>query len=288
MSRYDIGRSLLVAALGCVAAFYVGAAARVYVGGRPPAAYAEDTEPEAVAERLWVNGDEQGVVNVGEDELLLVRTGAGGLTGYERAMIVAKRINDGLVGGIVPEDVRGEQEVGMWVVKMGDVTLVTANPDEAEELGLTRAELAAQWANQIVLGLFGSPAPEEIAEEEPGEEVTEVLTEEPVEVTEEVPELAEETVEPLEEVVEEWQPPEPYRNKIVPILSVLDGTRLGVARINGPRSAVDTVQAVAQLETNYRSALEIDVYVPIATRVPGTTLARVQGVGVTGLADYRF
>jgi hypothetical protein len=50
---------------------------------------------------------------------------------------------------------------------------------------------------------------------------------------------------------------------------------------------VDKVKAVALLETHFKNTLEIEIYVPISTSVPGKTLARVQGVGVVGVAMFQ-
>lgn len=281
MNRDSVFRSLLVMAgvlVGAVGAFYAGTAARAYLGVGVAAAYAADPElesvPQVVAERVRMDDQEQGVLKVGEEELLRIQTTAGGLTGYERAMIVAKRINDALAAGMAPGEMHAEEQTGMWVVKVGEKSLVTVNPEEAELVGLSRAELAEQWASELAVGLLLAPLREEMVEEVGTEE----STEQPGEVPEEV----------VEEPATEWQPAEPYKDKIVPIISVLEGTRVGIARVNGPQSAVNKVQAVAQLETHYKNTLEIDVYVPISTKVPGKTLARVQGVGVTGLGDLRI
>ena len=69
---------------------------------------------------------------------------------------------------------------------------------------------------------------------------------------------------------------------------MLEGVKLGVARVNGPTSQVHLAQAVAQLETHWKDFLEIDVYIPISTKVPGKTIDRVKGVGVTGLGDIEI
>ncbi len=71
-------------------------------------------------------------------------------------------------------------------------------------------------------------------------------------------------------------------------MSLGEGKQLGMARVKGPKSRVDMVQAVAALETHYEKTLEIELYVPVSTKVPGQTLQRIQGVGVVGLAKYRF
>jgi len=280
---------VLVVGAGCIGAFYVGTAARSYLGPGVTAAYAEDPPPgieleetaevaaipRVVAERLWVDDQEQGLLKVEDDVVLHIQTASSGLTGYERAIIVAKRLEDALVAGAGPGDIAVQQLAGMWVVMIGETPLITINAEEADQLDVTLVELAAQWAMDLAAAFAEAPAEEETEEQ---------IAEEPTEEAEDV----EDPEEVAEETEADWQPPEPYKDKIVPIVSVLEGVRIGIARVNGPQSAVNQVQAVAQIETHYKNTLEIDVYVPISTKVPGQNLARVQGVGVTGLGDYRF
>ncbi len=287
MSRHSVSTSVLVAVgviVGCLAAFYAGQGARNYLGSALPAAYAEDPEPipDTVAERVWVDDEEQGILKAGDEEILRIQTTAGGLTGYERAMIAAKRINDALAAGTSGSEVAPQQVGDQWAVTIGERLLITANSQEASQAGGTPEQLAQQWADQITVALLITPP----SPEEDGETAEEVVTEEPGPEGEEV--VEEPAAEGGTEEAAEWQPAEPYKNKIVPIISVLEGVRIGIARVNGPQSAVNQVQAVAQLETHYNNILEIDVYVPISTKVPGKTLARVQGVGVTGLGDLRL
>lgn len=87
---------------------------------------------------------------------------------------------------------------------------------------------------------------------------------------------------------ENWHPAERYEDKDVPIISLLDGTKLGVARVNGPRSRVIITQAVAQFSIGFMNFFDIDIYIPISAREPGRRLSRVPGVGVTGLGDTKL
>ncbi len=303
MDKFKIGRKLLAAAVILVAgavAFYGGTVARGYLGADAAAAAAEldpagetEADPQVVARRVWVGEEEQGVLEVGGDAVLQVQTTSGGLTGYERAMIMAKRINDELAAGTEPGDVAAEQMEEQWVVMMAQMPLVVVNDAEAGAVGRTPDQLAEHWASNITYALLGLPPSEETQPQLPEEPVEPEETEEGEDLL--LPPEEEPEQEPTEDPGEEaevseagWQSPEPYKNKIVPIVSILEGIRIGVARVNGPQSAVEQVQAVAQLETHYRDLVEIDVYVPISTKLPGQTLARVQGVGVTGLGDYRF
>lgn len=82
------------------------------------------------------------------------------------------------------------------------------------------------------------------------------------------------------------------KTKVVPILSIGQGINAGAAQVSGPRNAVDRVQAVAQLEGNVRlgASLRIKGLIPISTRdvKNSSKLARVYGVGITGLIDTKL
>lgn len=82
------------------------------------------------------------------------------------------------------------------------------------------------------------------------------------------------------------------KTKIVPIVSLGQGINAGAAQVSGPRNAVDRVKAVAQLEGNVRLgvSLRIKGLIPISTRdvKNSSKLARVYGVGITGLIDTKL
>ncbi len=262
-------------------AFYGGTALRAMLDPGA-AAYAENATysgPAATAEQVTLDGEEQGIVVLGANQPLHVQTSLGGLSGYQRALQVADRLNSCLADGLQGEQVQTQQVDGAWVVAGGATSLITVNQEEADRWGLTAAELAEIWAVNLQITVdaaWETPAGEQPAEEQPAEQPP----------AEEQP--AEQPAEQAEEQSGEWQPPEPYQDKIVPLLSIGEGKRIGIARINGPSSAVAQVQAVAQLETSYKNTLDVEVYIPISTKVPGQTLSRIQGVGVTGVGDLRI
>lgn len=269
-SRTGTWATALLLALAVAAAFGLGTVLRHALPLGPAMAHAEETAadaqyegPWAVAERQITDNEERGAIRVGEEVVLEIQTVAGGLTGYERALIVSKRLNDALAAGIKPNQIHSAQTAGMYVVQAGPTTLITVTNPEAERQKTTPAQLAALWAQSLARALGGEPGPAVVPTTTPGETETT----------------------PLET---DWTPPEPYKDKLVPIISVLQGIKVGVARVNGPTSKVDQVQAVAQLETDFRKVLTINIYVPISTEVPGQKLARVQGVGLTGVADIRI
>jgi len=234
--------------------------------------------PWAEAVKITVEDQEFGRLEIGGVEVLTVQTSAGGLSAYERCGIVAMRINDALRDGFPPIAFTSDVINGMAVVNVEDRIIITVDDAQAGIMGMTTPQVAAQWA-QAIVAAFATPPP---TTDEPGGEEAEAVGEE--ETGEQAAPPAEE--EPVGEA--EWTPPEPYDDKFVPVLSALEGIKLGVARVNGPKSELSKVQAVVQLETHFKELLEIDVYVPISTKVPGKTLARVQGVAVTGLVDIKL
>src|SRR5579864_7675234 len=83
--------------------------------------------------------------------------------------------------------------------------------------------------------------------------------------------------------------------KVVPILSVgvglgtSGGAYIGAAQVQGPKAAVDRVQAVAQIEGSFMNAVRLRGLVPVDSLnpLPGN-LHRVYGVGVTALIDFQL
>ncbi len=247
--------------------------------------------PWASAVRVTAEGRELGKLMIGEAEAFTIQTSAGGLSPYERCSIVAMRINDALRAGIAPTAFSSGVVNGMAVVKADDRIIITIDQAQADLAGMTTPQLAAQWAQAIVAAFAtASSAPQGEGQQQatapPAGEGEQQGAQAGGEEQGAPP--AETQGEQAAEQAAEWTPPEPYTSKFVPIISVLEGVKLGVARVNGPRSAVAQVQAVAQLETNFKDVLEVDVYIPISTKVPGKSLARVQGVAVTGLVDIKL
>jgi len=76
--------------------------------------------------------------------------------------------------------------------------------------------------------------------------------------------------------------------KVVPIVSMGDGTHIGAAQVGGTsRASVESTQAVAQLETSFQG-IRVRVLIPIDSLNPLQQFRRVQGVGVTAIIDVRI
>ncbi len=83
--------------------------------------------------------------------------------------------------------------------------------------------------------------------------------------------------------------------KVVPILSLgvgigtPGGAYIGAAQVQGPKEALDQVQAVAQIEGSFSNALRLRGLVPVDSLNPlAGNLHRVYGVGVTALVDFQL
>jgi hypothetical protein len=249
--RARLGQALLVLA-GCVAAFGLGRALA------PAVAQAQEL-PTVRVEAVQASGLEAGRIVAEDREIAVIAVPAAGFTGYERALIVADRINRQVNAGARADDFVVRTERGTPVIGMvNGPSIMTVTADDARAEGVSPTDLAARWGSALRQSLGGSALDAGSA-----------------------------TV-PVASASAEWRPAERYDDKYVPILSLLEGTRLGVARVNGPRSRIALTQAVAQFSINFGNFLEIDIYVPISTREPGRSLSRVQGVGVTGLGDIRL
>ena len=76
--------------------------------------------------------------------------------------------------------------------------------------------------------------------------------------------------------------------KVVPIVTIGSGTRVGAAQVGGTtQAAVDKTKAVAQLEGNF-NRIRATALIPIDSENPIKQFRRVQGVGVTAIIDVKL
>ena len=76
--------------------------------------------------------------------------------------------------------------------------------------------------------------------------------------------------------------------KVVPILSLGNGARIGAAQIGAnTKDAMERTQAVAQLEADF-AGVRIRILIPIDSLNPVQQFKRVQGVGVTAVIDVKI
>jgi hypothetical protein len=80
--------------------------------------------------------------------------------------------------------------------------------------------------------------------------------------------------------------------KVVPIISLAigvatpGGAYIGAVQVQGPKAALDKVQAVAQIEGSFMNQIRLRA-VDSLNPIPGN-LHRVYGVGVTALVDFQL
>ncbi len=76
--------------------------------------------------------------------------------------------------------------------------------------------------------------------------------------------------------------------KVVPILSIGSGTRVGAAQVGAnTKTAIDNTKAVAQLEGEFKS-IRAKALIPIDSENPIKQFKRVKGVGVTAIIDVKL
>ena len=77
------------------------------------------------------------------------------------------------------------------------------------------------------------------------------------------------------------------RTKVVPIISVGQGTEAGAAQVSGPAHLVEKVKAVGQLETGFKG-LRARILVPVESKDVVKEIKRVSGVGVSAVIDVKL
>ena len=85
--------------------------------------------------------------------------------------------------------------------------------------------------------------------------------------------------------------PETQATKVVPIISVGQGTYAGAAQVSGPAVQVNQVQAVGQIQGGLNGKMfRLNALVPISTDRPNgaKSLSRVKGVGVSAIIDVHI
>ncbi|MHB0913523.1 MAG: hypothetical protein ACYC2Y_08760 [Armatimonadota bacterium] len=77
----------------------------------------------------------------------------------------------------------------------------------------------------------------------------------------------------------------PVGQKVVPIISVGRGVRVGGALVTGSRERLAEVRAVAQIEGQFGNSVRVRVLVPVSTENVVQNISRVPETSVIGLVD---
>lgn len=214
-------------------------------------------EGAVVARQAVVSGGQVGEVVSGEDVIFRIRTSAGGLTPFQRAEVVAGRLDSMMAQELTPEDVTTGRRNNMDVVLAKGEVVVTADAAHARINNTDPATLANLWAQRLRNVVGDRPVDEAPVVEEP-------VAEEPA--------------------VQEVR----LAEKVVPVISVGSGLRVGAALVTGPSAQLAQVNAVAQIDGNFRDAARIRAYVPVSSENVVENIRRVPQTSVIGLADLRL
>ena len=80
--------------------------------------------------------------------------------------------------------------------------------------------------------------------------------------------------------------------KVVPIVTVGDGTYVGAAQVTGPRNKMDEVKAVARISGDVKigNTLRATAFIPVGTLKPSDikSISRIKGVGLSAIIDYKL
>ena len=235
--------------------------------GRVEVAFAAELKAEARS--VTVASETFGEVVVNGQAAIRIRTAAGGLTPFDRASVVAGRINS-LESGFDACHFAVSVVRGQTAVVADDALIVTVDNREAAANGKKVSDLAGEWAAGLKTAA-GCAAPAEPA----SSASTPAPEAQPTPTPPATPPAAEES--PAEEQVQ----------KGVPIISVGSGLRVGLALVAGPSSQVAKVNAVAQLEADFHKQARIRALVPIDTESV-KELHRVPMTSVIGVADIKL
>jgi len=211
----------------------------------------------ATARARTMDGRQEGEVLIDNKVSLRIRSSAGGYPAPARAEQVADRLNQALGRGATWQNLKIDRVRGEVAVLAGDDLIVTADDFHARANGTTRYGLAQAWHANLVKSLQalpGAPPP---------------------------PTASASAASPAVDWAEGGK-------KLVPILSVAQhGVRVGAAQVVGPKSQVEKVKAVAQLDLAFRDRFRIRVYVPVSS-LSLDKLHRVQGCSVWAVGELRL
>lgn len=88
--------------------------------------------------------------------------------------------------------------------------------------------------------------------------------------------------------VQGFKSDEAQMTKVVPILSVGQGKYVGAVQVMGPKSAVQKVKAVAQVETKFAGTVRLKAMIPVESKNVVENIRRVPGVGISGIVDLKL
>jgi hypothetical protein len=193
---------------------------------------------EVTAKEATIDGSSVGEVFVGNDVVFRIRTSAGGYSPFQRAQLVAGRLQP-LMDNLQLKDITTGRMNGQEVVMAKGQLIITADTAHAGLNQTTPTILADLWATNLKNAVSGNPVTAET----------------------------------------------PVSQKVVPIISAGQGTRIGGALVAGAKSKLDEVVAVAQLEGQFGDSVRVKILVPVSSQDVVKDIRRVPETSVIGLVD---
>lgn len=191
---------------------------------------------------------------------LRVPRAAGGLTPMRRARIVADRMRSAFAAGYTWNDMKVQQVNGLWTVAIGDRSIVTADRRSARAMGLSTGFLASRWARQSVVALGGQPT------------------------------MVAQAIGPFPEQMVAGSRQELGRlnwavspTKSVPMLDAATSSQSGNITVAGSKGLLAKVNSVVVFTTAIDGATAY-TFVPVTDTAVGTSMTRVNGVGVVNVS----
>ncbi len=215
----------------------------------------------ATARARTADGRQEGEVLVDGKVSLRIRSSAGGYSAPARAEQVAARLNEAVEHGATWKSLKIGRTGGEVAVLAGNDLVVTADDFHARANGTTRYGLAQIWYANLVRSLQTIPG---------------------------APPVQQASMTSAASPAVDWSE---GGKKLVPILSVgTPGLRVGAAQVVGPKTQVEQVKAVAQIDLSFKDRFRIRAYVPVSS-LSLDKIRRVQGcsvwaVGEIGLMEF--
>ncbi|HET6384650.1 MAG TPA: hypothetical protein VFJ58_14750, partial [Armatimonadota bacterium] len=208
----------------------------------------------ASARQVTINGAPVGEVDVNGSPVLRIRAASGGYSALQRSQIVANRLNKLYTQGKLSNIGIGSTN-GQVIVQSQGGEIITATGRSALVNNSSPSQLAGTWAGNLRTALTNAHAysgSQQLGASNPT--------------------LAAE---------------QHNTDKLVPIISVGTGTRVGAALVTGPSNRVAQAAAVGQIEVKWKRIVEARVLVPISNPAVQKGLKRVPEVSVYAVGTYR-
>jgi hypothetical protein len=118
-------------------------------GLQPPFAKPTVRVPRVQVTRVIIEREEIGSVLIGDRIVMRIRTSYDGLNPFERADLVAEKLNRLLAAGLTSTEVSAEVQAGRSVILARGEVILTIDTELARKNGTNPANLALLWAREI-------------------------------------------------------------------------------------------------------------------------------------------